>query len=130
MSCGCEPTSGMARTCTSITPADARKLFVQYLQWMNDNRARAHWYNALKANCSSSVTSYLASNRIGGLSQWDWRNVLIGFGDKMLYDHGDLAGDSLPFAELKRQAFINPVAQAADDKPDFSQRIRTGRAGF
>ncbi len=60
---------------------------------------------------------------------WDWRTVLIGYGDKMLYNLGDLAGD-LPFAELKRRALINPVAQAADKAPDFSQRIREGRPGF
>ena len=34
------------------------------------------------------------------------------------------------FTELKAQACINPVANALDDVPDFSQRIRKNRAGF
>ena len=52
-----------------------------------------------------------------------------GFGDEMMYEHGLLAG-GLPFAELKQQALINDAAKAADAAPDFSQRIRAGRAGF
>jgi hypothetical protein len=31
---------------------------------------------------------------------------------------------SLSFAELKRRGHINAVAQAADQAPDFSRRIR------
>jgi hypothetical protein len=60
---------------------------------------------------------------------WDWRILVNGFGDKMLYERGVLAGN-LPFADLKRQARINDAARAADVDPDFSERIRVGRAGF
>lgn len=115
---------------TLTTPEDARKLFVQYLRWMDETRTQPRWYNALTANCSSSVISFLAANRIGGLSWWDWRNVLIGYADKMLYDLGDLATGGLPFPELKRQALINPAAQSADGLPEFSRRIREGKPGF
>jgi hypothetical protein len=115
---------------TLTTPEDARKLFVQYLQWMDETRRHPRWYNALTANCSSSVVSFLAAHRIGGLLLWDWRNVLIGYADKMLYDLGDLATGGLPFPELKRHALINPVAQQADDAPEFSRLIRQGRPGF
>ena len=43
---------------------------------------------------------------------------------------GDLATGTLPFAQLKEQAHINAAARAAGDAPDFSRRIREGRAGF
>ena len=95
-----------------------------------DSESHPQWYNALTANCSSSVSSYLARNHIGGLTLWDWRNVLIGHGDKMLYDLGDLATGGLSFPELKRRALINPVAQSADASPEFSRRIREGKPGF
>ena len=36
------------------------------------------------------------------------------------------AGDS---AELKKQSYINPKAQAADKDPDFSRQIRVGLPG-
>jgi hypothetical protein len=32
----------------------------------------------------------------------------------------------LPFEELKRRSRINAAAQAADQAPDFSRRIRAG----
>ena len=47
----------------------------------------------------------------------------------MEYQRGELAGD-LPFAELKHRAYINPVARAADNDPNFSVKIREGRPGF
>ena len=43
----------------------------------------------------------------------------------MLYERGTI-DTSLPFAELKKQSYINPRAQAADKAPDFSQLIRKG----
>jgi hypothetical protein len=36
----------------------------------------------------------------------------------------------MPFAELMKHAYINPVARTVNDSPDFSQRIREGRTGF
>lgn len=115
---------------TRLKPADARALFQSYLGWMNAARARPQWYNALTRNCSTPITIYLAKTGVGGISRWDLRGVLDGSGDKMLYELGDLVGDNLPFAELKRQAWINPAAHAADTASDFSQKIRANRAGF
>ena len=51
------------------------------------------------------------------------------FADQMLYERDLLAGD-LAFGELKAQVLINKRAQEAGDAPDFSDRIRTGLAGF
>jgi len=36
----------------------------------------------------------------------------------------------LPLPELKRRSHINEAALAADQAPDFSDRIRAGRPGF
>lgn len=114
---------------TMTKPEDARNLFREYLHWMNQIRERPQWYNALTSNCVSSVIAYLAKAKIGGLSRWDIRTLFNGYGDKMLYDLGNLRGD-LPFTELKRRALINEAAQKADKDPDFSRRIREGRPGF
>jgi hypothetical protein len=32
----------------------------------------------------------------------------------------------MPFEDLQRHAYINPLAQPADQAADFSQRIRAG----
>jgi hypothetical protein len=60
---------------------------------------------------------------------WDWRILINGYGDQLLYERGDLVGQ-LPFADLKKQALINEKAKAADHDPDFSRRIRDGVVGF
>jgi hypothetical protein len=60
---------------------------------------------------------------------WDWRILLNGFADQMLHERGDLVG-KLPFADLKKQALINRKATAADQDPEFSQRIRESLVGF
>jgi len=59
----------------------------------------------------------------------DWRILLNGFADQMLYERGDLVG-KLPFADLKKQALVNQKANAADQDPEFSRRIRESLVGF
>ena len=114
---------------TLTTPADAQNLFRQYLQWMNHARLQPEWYNALTRNCVSDFVSYLARVKVGGISPWDWKVLLDGRADEMLYNLGDLAGN-LPFSELKVRALINPAARRAGQSPDFSRIIRAGRPGF
>jgi hypothetical protein len=113
---------------TLTTPADAQALFLQYVAWIQDAQTHPHWYNALTNNCVSGVIAYLARQKVGGISAWDWRTVLNGPGDQMLYELGDLAG-GLPFPELKRRALINEAAKRANPD-DFSHAIRRNRPGF
>jgi hypothetical protein len=111
---------------TTISPAEARQRFLEYIAVLNSLHSQPRWYNAVTTNCTTSIrTQHAAAQRV----RWDWRILLNGFLDQMLYEHGALAGN-LPFAELKAQAHINEAARAANDVPDFSVRIRAGRPGF
>jgi hypothetical protein len=84
------------------------------------------WYNAVTENCTTSIRAQTeASNR----TPWDWRMLVNGFGDEMLYQRHVLAGN-LPFPELKERALINKRAENAGDAADFSDRIREGAPGF
>jgi hypothetical protein len=113
---------------TRIGPEMARKFFLEYLREINRLHKRPQWYNALTTNCTTSISDRWKA--AGGTPpQWDWRQLLNGEGDEMVYQRGNLAGD-LPFPELKARAEINSVARAADKAPDFSRRIREGRPGF
>jgi len=47
----------------------------------------------------------------------------------MLHRGGNFAGN-LPFDELKKRAYINPVAVTIEDAPEFSRKIRANRPGF
>jgi hypothetical protein len=61
-----------------------------------------------------------AAGREGG---FDIRHLFNGLIDSYLY-HSGRVDTTLPFDELRRRSLINEAAQAADGKPDFSQRIR------
>ena len=110
----------------TFSPEEIRTRLMEYLGRLNELHAQAAWYNAVTANCTTSIR---AQHPRTEQSPWDWRMLVNGYADQMLYERHALAGD-LPFAELKAQALINGRAQEAGDAPDFSERIRAGLAGF
>jgi hypothetical protein len=61
---------------------------------------------------------------------WDWRILVNGKGDELLYERHLIATGGLPFAELKQRSHINERARAADQDPEFSRLIREGVPGF
>lgn len=105
---------------------EVRTRLMEYLNRLNELHQHAEWYNEVTANCTTSIRAQRArSHRM----PWDWRMLLNGFMDQMLYEKHLLAGN-LPFAELKQRALINERALGAGDAPDFSERIRAGAPGF
>jgi hypothetical protein len=109
-----------------MTPEQGRTLLLDYLHLVNDLRDRAEWYNAITDNCTTAIrTQRAAADR----APWDWRMLINGHLDELLYERGVIA-TNLPFAELKQVSHINPQAKAADKAVDFSQQIRKGLPGF
>ena len=100
---------------------EIRSRFLEYLKRMNQLYARPEWYNALTSNCTTNIRT---QHVVARPAPWDWRILVNGKGDEMLYERGVL-DRTLPFGELKRRAHINGRAKAADDAPDFSERIRS-----
>lgn len=112
---------------TKIKTERTRARFLEYLTTINHLRDQPRWYNAITTNCTTAIRSqHPASERL----PWDWRMLVNGKGDEMLYERGAIVTDGLPFAELKSRALINDAARAANEAPDFSKRIRAGRTGF
>jgi hypothetical protein len=104
-----------------------RGMFLESVAAANDLRDRPRFYNVLAANCTTSLRAQTpAENR----NPFDIRLLLNGKLDELVYERGGLRTDGLPFAELRRRAFINAAARAAHDDPAFSERIREGRPGF
>jgi hypothetical protein len=98
-----------------------RRRFLQYVCRISELHARPEWYNAVTTNCTTSIRSqHDAKDRV----PWDWRILANGKADEMLYELG-VVDRSVPFSDLKRRAHINERAKAANDTPDFSERIRT-----
>lgn len=112
---------------TSMTPAQARERFHQYVGSLNAIREHPRWYNAITTNCTTSIRDqHPVSDRI----PWDWRLLLNGKADELMFERGTIVTAGLPFAELKESSLINPRAKLADSRSNFSELIRTGLAPF
>ena len=99
---------------------EIRTRFLEYVRRMNQLHDRPEWYNAITSNCTTNIRT---QHVVAKPAPWDWRILVDGKGDELLYERGVL-NRNLPFAELKRRAHINAGAKDADNAPDFSKRIR------
>jgi len=109
-------------------PASAerrRQLFLDYLERANRLRQGPEWYNAVTDNCTTGIRAQRAA---ADRAPWDWRMLVNGHGDELLYERG-LIATNLPLAELKELGHINARARAADKTADFSKQIRQGVPG-
>lgn len=105
----------------SMPVEQARQLFLQYIKAANTLSEQPRWYNAITTNCTTSIREQRAeSERL----PWDWRMLVNGKGDEMMYERGQLITSGLSFPELKARSRINDWAKAADSSPNFSEEIR------
>ncbi len=104
-------------------PGVARALLVDYVRRMNAMAEQPEFYNALVDNCTTGIRVHTV--HIGAAQPWNWRLLVNGYGDQLLYEQGRI-DTSLPFDELKKRSWVVARAKAADQAPDFSVRIRDG----
>jgi Domain of unknown function (DUF4105) len=102
---------------------NGRRIFLDYMRDINELREHPRFYNTLTTNCTTMILTHAAVNP--GHIPYSWKVLFSGYAPEYVYEQGRL-DRSLPFEELKRRAHINAAAQAADQAPDFSRRIRAG----
>jgi len=107
------------------SPEKIRSSLSDYLRRMNELHTKPEWYNALSDNCTTAIRVQRDKNQ---RAPWDWRMLVNGHSDTLLYERG-VFRTNLPLAELKERGHINTRAQAADKSPDFSRQIRQGVPG-
>lgn len=103
-----------------------RESFLDYMRTINELHETPRWYNAITNNCTTAIRHQRAANR---RSPWDWRMLVNGLGDELLYELNGIS-TTLPFPELKKISRINERAKAANDASDFSEQIRKGLPGM
>jgi len=108
---------------TLASPAQARERFLEYIKTMNILHEHPRWYNEVTANCTTSIRTQRSVNE---RAPWDWRMLINGKADELLYERHAIATGGLPFSELKQRSLIDARARAADDDPNFSRLIREG----
>jgi hypothetical protein len=106
---------------TMASPTQARVRFLEYVAAINSLRDHPRWYNAITTNCTTNIRTQRPTSQ---RAPWDWRMLVNGKADEMLYEHHAIATGGLPFSELKQRSLINKRARAADQDPDFSRLIR------
>jgi len=106
---------------TLASPAQARVRLLEYVAAINSLRGHPRWYNAITTNCTTNIRTQRPADQ---RAPWDWRMLVNGKADEMLYERHAIATGGLPFGELKQRSLINKRASAADQDPDFSRLIR------
>ncbi|MCA9355752.1 DUF4105 domain-containing protein [Candidatus Kaiserbacteria bacterium] len=90
---------------TKATPDQARELFNLIAREVNDVYESPRMYNTLTHNCTNELT-----RPVEKMSDVDfpltWKTILPGFFDEILYEL-ELIDSSLPFAEVKKNHFID-----------------------
>jgi Domain of unknown function (DUF4105) len=110
-----------------ICPERAREWFMEYVTALNSLHENPRWYHAITTNCTTSIRSqHSEMNR----QKWDWRMLLNGKCDELMYERGAFLTGGLTFEDLKKRSLINEAAHAANDASDFSSRIRANLPWF
>lgn len=102
-------------------PALARAALESYLKEVDHLDHKPEWYNAFTHNCTTTIRGHV--QEAGVHNPLDWRLLVNGKGDELLYERGNI-DTSLPFAEMRAKSDVTAKAKAADQDPAFSERIR------
>ncbi|MEP4076249.1 DUF4105 domain-containing protein [Haloferula sp.] len=113
----------------NLPPEAVRRLFLVYLERINELADRAEWYYLFRQNCTLNIVRY--KNAAGREGSFDIRHLLNGWIDRYFYET-EMVDTSMPFEELRKTSKINEAAKSADpslDAMEFSRRIREGLPG-
>ena len=99
--------------------------FMDMVQRLNTLHDHPEYYNALTSNCTTNLVRHL--EKVSAMAvPYDYRTLLPGYSDELAYSLG-LIDTDVGLAETRERHRINELALAAQDREDFSLRIR-GRA--
>jgi hypothetical protein len=100
-----------------------QRVFLHYIETINDMRERPRFYNTLTTNCTTSILMHTRMNPES--PPMSWKVLLSGYVPDYLYELGRI-DTAKPFAELEKLSRVNDRAHAADQDASFSQRLRQG----
>lgn len=103
-------------------PEIARKLLLDSIQAQNELKSQPRFYNVITANCTTSLRAQSHQKKM----PLDYRMLLNGRFDELLHENGVIAPDENDFEEVRKNAYLNPRAEAADwsTEEGFSEGIR------
>lgn len=103
--------------------ADAkRQMFVDMLTRANHLREHPEFYNTLTNTCTTNLVRHINTIAAGKVPLRP-AVLLPGYSDRLAWQLG-LIDTSAPLAQLRQRYYVTDLAQAAEDAPDFSAKIR------
>jgi len=105
------------------TPAQARALFVDMLQEMNNLAQNPAWYNGISANCTSRIAFHVNKIWPDALSTFSWQLWLTGHADELAFKKGLIDSD-LTVLEAREKYLITAKSRKIGYVADYSQLIR------
>jgi hypothetical protein len=110
-----------------VSAEAARRLFLVYLNRINQLYERPEFYHLLSNSCTVNIVRY--ANLAGRTGDFDFRHFLNGWVDRYFYDTR-LLHTSFSFQELRRRSRVDPTVPASLGVEEFSQRIRENMPGM
>jgi hypothetical protein len=107
---------------STATPAQARALFLDVMQRVNQLYEQPEFYDTLRNNCTTNIVRHINAIAPDKVPH-DYRVLLPGYADSLAYELG-LIDTSLPFEETRRRARVSDQILKYKNDPRFSARIR------
>jgi hypothetical protein len=107
-----------------------QKLFLEIVRRAAELQEHPRFYNTVKQNCITTLLADL-SDAQGKTYHFDYRFIMNGYSDALLYDEDVFVTGGLPFKTLKERRHIN---QYVEDDPhaeiNYSAKIRPPNSGM
>jgi hypothetical protein len=113
-----------------VSPQALKKAFIKIVKRAAELHTRPRFYNTVKQNCLTTLLADLSTAQ-GKKYHFDFRFVMNGYSDALLYQKGILVTGGLPFDKLKKLRHLNQyVGNDPDAASNFSKKIRIPGTGI
>ena len=107
---------------STATPGQARELYVDILNRVNQLAVKPAFYGTVRKNCTTSLVKHV-NKVLEDDTPFSVKLLLNGFSDELAYMKGNIRNE-LPFKDLKSACYISDIAKSLDSDPEFSKKIR------
>jgi hypothetical protein len=108
---------------TRMALKNGRKLFLEYLNRINQLKEKPRFYNTLTTNCTTQILDQVKA--LGVRASYNWKILLSGYVPEYLYETDTLM-PGMPLAEIMSKSLVNERAKQFINDPLFSTHIREG----
>lgn len=107
---------------STASPDQARDLFIEILNRVNQLAQKPAYYGTIRANCTTSLVKHVNKILVDDIP-FSGRLLFNGFSDRLAFSKGNIKKE-LPFQDLKAACYISDKARSLGDDPEFSTKIR------